>query len=711
VAEVWREALAAAPARADGTPRVTAALIGEAAEALRERRVARSHAETHAERLAAVAAAVAGRGASPAVTALPYDRVVRGVDAGEYLRALPDGCADVAITSPPYWMKRTYLPGDARELGQEPDPADYVDRLCAVLDEVGRVLAPAGTLWLNLGDTLGSQPGGYRGDPSRRRGLSARGVTVNGTAPAGRELDVPAKSFCLIPETVALRLVLDSGWRLLAKIAWCLSDGARVYARTPEGDGPVAVNDLVRRDPRSVQLWNGERWTQVLAWTLSRPTLEGEARRRASDDRRHARSRGRAAPAMGDLEIEFRSGERVSCTPEHQWPTKRGNVHATDLRVGDIVPQVRLPEPEDTRAPALFDDEELGWVLGFYLAEGYPGNRRIRFAIHAKERAYFERIARIARDAGTTATWRHVHDNGAEIAVYGRLLPALVNTYIAGHGAKGKHLAMSCWRRSDAFLRALLQGYLDGDGHHDVKSGRWVLVFSRNDALAADLRTLAARLGYSVRLRCRVAKFNGKEYPVHRGELRLTQDPRTNAKQNEEVVAIRASRARRFWDISVADEPHVFALASGLLTHNSKLGHQPENVHDRFTQAWEPVYVLTRARHAYLDRGAWDERPTDVWAIPVGRRGAAGGHPAPFPEELVRRALRHACPPGGVVLDPFAGSGTVLAVARAEGRRFLGCDLAPDDAAAEAADGAAGAGLPSVAAPGDTTGAGTRGCG
>jgi hypothetical protein len=129
-------------------------------------------------------------------------------------------------------------------------------------------------------------------------------------------------------------------------------------------------------------------------------------------------------------------------------------------------------------------------------------------------------------------------------------------------------------------------------------------------------------------------------------------------------------------------------------------------VHDRFTQAWEPVYVLTRARHAYLDRGAWDQRPTDVWAIPVGRRGAAAGHPAPFPEELVRRALRHACPPGGVVLDPFAGSGTTMTVALAEGRRFLGCDLAPEDAStagAVARDDGAGAGVASVADPGAGT--------
>ncbi len=106
-----------------------------------------------------------------------------------------------------------------------------------------------------------------------------------------------------------------------------------------------------------------------------------------------------------------------------------------------------------------------------------------------------------------------------------------------------------------------------------------------------------------------------------------------------------------------------------------KPGHQPEFVHDRFTQSWEPVFLLTRGRHAWFDRDATGERAVDHWTIPVGRRGEGGDHPAVFPDKLVEKAIAHMCPPGGVVLDPFAGSGTVLDVAQRMGRRFLGCDL------------------------------------
>lgn len=48
---------------------------------------------------------------------------------------------------------------------------------------------------------------------------------------------------------------------------------------------------------------------------------------------------------------------------------------------------------------------------------------------------------------------------------------------------------------------------------------------------------------------------------------------------------------------------------------------------------------------------------------------------APFPESLAFLFVVSFCPPGGVVLDPFNGSGTTAAVAIANGRRALGCDI------------------------------------
>jgi len=52
-------------------------------------------------------------------------------------------------------------------------------------------------------------------------------------------------------------------------------------------------------------------------------------------------------------------------------------------------------------------------------------------------------------------------------------------------------------------------------------------------------------------------------------------------------------------------------------------------------------------------------------------------HPTQKPEELVAPLVRYSVPPGGLVIDPFMGSGTTAVVAVSNGRRYRGCELDP----------------------------------
>lgn len=68
--------------------------------------------------------------------------------------------------------------------------------------------------------------------------------------------------------------------------------------------------------------------------------------------------------------------------------------------------------------------------------------------------------------------------------------------------------------------------------------------------------------------------------------------------------------------------------------------------------------------------------PGDVWSIPTAPSSEA--HFAAFPAELVRRPILATVPEGGLVADPFAGTGTAAVMARRLGRRALLVELNPD---------------------------------
>lgn len=113
----------------------------------------------------------------------------------------------------------------------------------------------------------------------------------------------------------------------------------------------------------------------------------------------------------------------------------------------------------------------------------------------------------------------------------------------------------------------------------------------------------------------------------------------------------------------------------------------------------EPYAPETKARYAYgfkadtnpasktnhlKDGGTYSENPLgknpgDVWAINV--RPFRGAHFATFPPDLAKRCILAGTEEGEKVLDPFAGAGTTLLVARSLGRPSIGIELNPDYAA------------------------------
>jgi DNA modification methylase len=195
-----------------------------------------------------------------------------------------------------------------------------------------------------------------------------------------------------------------------------------------------------------------------------------------------------------------------------------------------------------------------------------------------------------------------------------------------------------------------------------------------------------------------------------RADRRITQHTGLKAK---DLVGIP-------WRVAFALQADGWWLRQDIIWH--KPNPMPESVRDRCTKAHEYVFLLTKSDRYFYDAEAVSEASVDkesingrrkrnddkfcaadpegmartrvgfakiedgktyptrnrrsVWTITT--KPYSGAHFAVMPADLVEPCIKAGCPEGGTVLDPFAGSGTTLAVAAELGRNAIGCELNPE---------------------------------
>lgn len=115
------------------------------------------------------------------MVAMPIDDSLQilSTDALSGLRKLAGNSVQAGLTSPPFYLLRSYgtstiwPDGWEGELGHEPRPNDFVRHLLHVFDEVWRVLRDDGCLWVNLADTYNNRQG-KKGTTNAPAGSSGR---------------------------------------------------------------------------------------------------------------------------------------------------------------------------------------------------------------------------------------------------------------------------------------------------------------------------------------------------------------------------------------------------------------------------------------------------------------------------------------------------------------------------------------------------------
>jgi DNA modification methylase len=164
------------------------------------------------------------------------------------------------------------------------------------------------------------------------------------------------------------------------------------------------------------------------------------------------------------------------------------------------------------------------------------------------------------------------------------------------------------------------------------------------------------------------------------------------------------------WMLAFALRADGWYLRQDIIWH--KPNPMPESVQDRCTKAHEYIFLMSKSQKYHYDHEAikdpvkqdWGTRDrTDgkyhndgsglqphggleksyemankrsVWT--VNTKPYAGAHFAVFPSDLIEPCILAGAPLGGIVLDPFMGSGTTAQVAQNLGRQYLGCELNPE---------------------------------
>ncbi|MFT2788892.1 DNA-methyltransferase [Serratia sp. T13T92] len=150
---------------------------------------------------------------------MPWDKFFRCYvgDCVELMRKMPERAFHTCVTSPPYYGLRDY--GVDGQIGLEPTPEEFIEKLVGVFREVRRVLRDDGTLWVNIGDTYatGGRGGGGSFMDARSDGAWKGKNAVTGwrSAPQGMK----HKDLIGIPWMLAFALRAD-GWYLRQDIIW-----------------------------------------------------------------------------------------------------------------------------------------------------------------------------------------------------------------------------------------------------------------------------------------------------------------------------------------------------------------------------------------------------------------------------------------------------------------------------------------------------------
>ena len=143
-------------------------------------------------------------------------------DSIQELKKLPKWSVDCVVTSPPYWGLRDYgMPG---QLGMEPHPDLFVEKLVDVMAECARVMSPDATMWVNIADSyVGGGRAGRNKEYMKRHTMFGRTVNEDKIGRYGVPMGIPKglkrKDMALVPQRFVLAMQ-KKGFYARSHVIW-----------------------------------------------------------------------------------------------------------------------------------------------------------------------------------------------------------------------------------------------------------------------------------------------------------------------------------------------------------------------------------------------------------------------------------------------------------------------------------------------------------
>jgi len=175
-------------------------------------------------------------------------------------------------------------------------------------------------------------------------------------------------------------------------------------------------------------------------------------------------------------------------------------------------------------------------------------------------------------------------------------------------------------------------------------------------------------------------------------------------KYNDQPIVASGTKAGRGGQKGFPDKcliliPHRFAIGCidrGWLVRNdiiwAKRNGMPEPVNDRFTKKHEFIFLMSKSKKYYFDLSSIKDKlvndndinsigknpgsVSDFWDVKT--KPSSSKHYASYNIDLITKPILAGCPEGGIIYDPFMGTGTTAIHAINNNRKFIGSEMSED---------------------------------